>query len=182
MDNELQHYGIQGMKWGVRRYQNYDGTYTQAGLKRYNKSMDEYEQKRSKETQTRADYKAGKASKSDVNKASSERRTAERQLKKDYKQLKKDRAADKGKELYQNGETIRENKQKQNMLGLAAMGGAFATNYFAKEGDLKLAKATYAYTLGVSVAHSVLKLKNMNDARYLRAYYAHSRPSERSRK
>lgn len=32
---ELYHHGIKGMHWGIRRYQNYDGTYTQAGLKRY---------------------------------------------------------------------------------------------------------------------------------------------------
>ena len=32
--NELYHYGIKGMKWGVRRYQNKDGTYTNAGKKR----------------------------------------------------------------------------------------------------------------------------------------------------
>ncbi len=32
--NELTHHGILGMKWGVRRYQNEDGSYTAAGKKR----------------------------------------------------------------------------------------------------------------------------------------------------
>ena len=30
----LEHHGILGQKWGVRRYQNEDGSYTEAGLKR----------------------------------------------------------------------------------------------------------------------------------------------------
>ena len=34
-DGELKHYGVLGMKWGVRRYQNKDGTLTNAGKKRY---------------------------------------------------------------------------------------------------------------------------------------------------
>ena len=42
MDNELYHYGIQGMRWGVRRFQNSDGTLTAAGKKRYNKELESY--------------------------------------------------------------------------------------------------------------------------------------------
>ena len=33
--NELYHYGKKGMRWGVRRYQNKDGSLTPAGKKRY---------------------------------------------------------------------------------------------------------------------------------------------------
>ena len=33
----LVHYGIEGQKWGVRRFQNEDGTYTEEGLKRREK-------------------------------------------------------------------------------------------------------------------------------------------------
>jgi ribosomal protein S18 acetylase RimI-like enzyme len=42
--NELYHHGIKGQKWGIRRFQNRDGSYTQAGLERrktFNASMDE---------------------------------------------------------------------------------------------------------------------------------------------
>lgn len=39
-DGEIYHHGITGMKWGVRRYQNKDGSLTPAGKKRY-KSVEE---------------------------------------------------------------------------------------------------------------------------------------------
>lgn len=35
MENELYHHGIKGMKWGIRRYQNPDGSLTNAGKKKY---------------------------------------------------------------------------------------------------------------------------------------------------
>lgn len=39
-EEELQHWGIKGMKWGIRRYQNKDGSLTPAGKKRYDDETD----------------------------------------------------------------------------------------------------------------------------------------------
>ena len=40
MNNELQHHGILGMKWGIRRYQNKDGSLTKEGKERYSTISD----------------------------------------------------------------------------------------------------------------------------------------------
>lgn len=42
LSNELQHHGIKGQKWGVRRFQNADGSLTAEGKKRY--SVSDYQQ------------------------------------------------------------------------------------------------------------------------------------------
>ena len=52
----LAHHGIKGMKWGVRRYQNEDGTLTAAGKKRdaYLRAKDRYRSARGPKTSARA--------------------------------------------------------------------------------------------------------------------------------
>lgn len=45
-DYVIMHHGIKGMKWGIRRYQNKDGTLTAAGKKHYNKEVEKLKNER----------------------------------------------------------------------------------------------------------------------------------------
>ena len=53
--NELYHHGIKGQKWGVRRFQNEDGTLTSAGRKRQAR-IEKRELKRDRAEVTKALY------------------------------------------------------------------------------------------------------------------------------
>lgn len=56
-DGELYHWGVRGMRWGVRRYQNKDGSLTAAGKKRLKAETDKIKQ----EEQVLKNRKATKA-------------------------------------------------------------------------------------------------------------------------
>lgn len=47
MENLLSHHGILGQRWGVRRYQNYDGSLTSAGRNRLSKQDNRWIKKNS---------------------------------------------------------------------------------------------------------------------------------------
>ena len=90
----LAHYGILGMKWGVRRYQNKDGTLTSAGKKRY--------RERSKTDKYHKDYKRAHSPKSvkDMSDAELRNRLSRLQMERQYSQLSES-SVNKGKEYAQ---------------------------------------------------------------------------------
>lgn len=87
---ELTHWGIKNMKWGIRRFQNKDGSLTPEGGKRYNGS--DYKPRKSL-GQKISDYKKASAKKKQLEKARAaraEKKRAEEEAKAKAEQRKKD--------------------------------------------------------------------------------------------
>lgn len=57
-NNHLSHAGIKGMKWGIRRYQNKDGSYTPAGKKRRRQQEAETEHEDYKKAHSKTSVKS----------------------------------------------------------------------------------------------------------------------------
>lgn len=175
MNNELYHYGVVGMKWGVRRYRNSGGSYTKKGVSNWDKSYERYSNAKSKHAENKKLYKEGKLSKQDRNISRSSLKGAKKQLNKDYKQLHRDKMGDKGKELYRSGKTITGSARNLKIAGLIASGTGTAAYLLNQSGNQKAATYTAAAGLGLEAVNAIFAVKNEIEARYLRAYYSHGR-------
>ena len=130
MVNVLQHHGIKGMHWGVRRYQNYDGRYTQAGLARYRESIADRDNAKAKYKTMK---KEGGYTKHELKRQKAKAKLANKQADRRYNLLKTDKLADKGRVRYEEGERILERKANtrriRNASGYTATAGAIAAKY-----------------------------------------------------
>lgn len=86
----LAHHGIPGMKWGVRRYQNKDGTLTAAGKKRYDKLNAELEKLSPKKSESDSNSNTKKADIKDMTDDEIKEKTNRLTLEKNLRQAEKD--------------------------------------------------------------------------------------------
>ena len=175
-NNSLAHHGIIGQKWGIRRYQNYDGSYTQAGMKRYNNSLEDYNKKNEAYKQAKQEYKSGTGTEADMVNKKLAKKQAKRQLDKDYKHLKQDKLGDKGKKIYAEGHTItNDSYETDTIIGMAGT-AAVGAKYLNQLGVIsnKEAKAIMYGSAAVAGAGFVKKAVDYNRAKKLRAYYSHT--------
>ncbi len=184
----LVHHGIKGQRWGIRRYQNFDGSYTAAGLKRYQKAKDAYDESRAK-------YKEVKASgdKMATQRARNEMRVARAEEKKHYRHLKQDKLGDEGKQLYAEGKRINVNKgtirKVSSIISAAGLVGAAVAYYspYVVGKTLTVGRmsipvnaitVTSAVLAGTTAAVGATKLigRAVTEPtnKRLRAYYAHT--------
>lgn len=174
----IQHHGIKGMKWGIRRYERKGGSYTLTGVKHFRGFEKDYDSADAKYKSANQAYKDGTGSKGTMQEAKVARKVAKQNLNRAYDQVKRDYRADKGKNRYQSGQTI----TGRGKSVAAILSGASLVAYGAKIAadnryiSTKTMKQVMAGTAVATSAALVKQTINTIGDRQLRAYYSHSRP------
>ena len=114
-NGELTHWGIKGMKWGVRRYQNKDGSLTPAGKKRRAKLEGELE-KLGGGKKTESEDAPKKKSVSEMSNKELQEYTTRMQLEKNYHDAQKQLAASMPQKQVSKGQKMAESLLNEAVL------------------------------------------------------------------
>ena len=119
-DDELYHHGIQGQKWGERRFQNEDGSWTAEGRERYGKGDGMSDRAKARMEYKTEKYKMYLKSKEQRNRdkiaAKEERQRIKEQSKNDRLMIKEQaKISKKEKDAIQSKEELRDKIEKLNL-------------------------------------------------------------------
>lgn len=161
-DDIIEHHGIKGMKWGVRRYQNYDGSYTQKGLERYKKAESVYDK-------AKKEQKNGIGSREEV-------RVAKRKMSKAYDKLKIDKMADEGGKVYSKGQKTPNNTAHNAIVteSVVITGAKIVSGLLVSSRNPKLSSISGStIAIGGTAINAILAARANSENKKLRAYYSH---------
>lgn len=155
MENELYHYGVKGMRWGIRKkYETKGGGYTKSALASYDEQYKKYE-----------------------NATGYQKRIEKDKLKKSRRDLRNNYRADKGRLVYSSGRTIESEKAIRRTAGKVALGasavGAYAVRLHDKNIiDRQIRDFAVAGSSSVLLGSAFVAAKSTMTISKLRAYYA----------
>ena len=157
--NELYHHGIKGMKWGVRRYQNKDGSLTSAGKK--HRSLGEVVRDYRTNKKRKASLEKARQTKAANKKAAEERAEALKKGKIKAKDMTPDELRDRiaRMELEKSYERLLDETGR----GSAVRGRKYVTGILERSGE-NIATQLVTYTMGTAVNAAMNKAFGINDA------------------